>query len=110
MIRYKDIDQYSVIDFRDAITFTKLMARSASSFEERAKAEVAAAFCDMMNLIEPNWYVAAHQNLIDQAKARGLTELPVGDIGFSSISDIKLTFEDMLIGMKAQQIQKPDPQ
>jgi len=110
MIRYKPIDTYTLGDFRDAITYTKLMARSGATCEERAKAKIATAFCEMMDLLEPQWYVAAHKRLIEQAKSIGVQELPVGNIGFSSVSDIHLTFEQMMLDLSHKPLTRQDPQ
>lgn len=97
MIYLKDIELYRISDFNDAITYTRLLAHSSRDHHERARAKVACAYIDMMDLLSPGWRNVAYETLISNYKKANLTEIPSGNVGFDSVSDIKLTFSNFVI-------------
>lgn len=98
------LDDYDLSYFNDSVTYTRLLARSATDPSVRARAKVAVAFCDMMDIVEPGWRAIALQNLKDAFSSAGLEVIPVGDIGLNTLFDIQLGIH----GVTVKRTRHPD--
>jgi len=96
-IRTKAISRYSMQDFNDAITYTKLLAVDAPDYSTRANAKLASAYVDMMDLIEPGWRQVAFMQLKANAQKKGVKSIEVGNVGFEAIGNIRLSTDTVLV-------------
>jgi len=97
--RSKPIAQYTLEDFNDAITYTKLLAMDAPEYAVRANAKLASAYVDMMDLVEPGWRQIVYEQLIQTAKQKGVRNIEVGNVGFEASGKLSLSTDTVLIGL-----------
>jgi len=95
--RTKSLSSYSLSDFNDAITYTKLLAVDAPDYKTRANAKLASAYIDMMDLVEPGWRQIAFEQLKANALKKGVRNIEVGNIGFEASGHLTLSTDNVLI-------------